>query len=102
MFATLARGVVRHPWWTIGAWLIVAVLVGVFGPGLSSSNDQAEFLPAHYESVQAGKVQDVAFAESGGGSAGTFVVQRRYGDQTVVAGVSPQIIWADAPARPAR
>ncbi|MGC5291382.1 MMPL family transporter [Micromonospora sp. DT231] len=97
MFATLARGVVRHPWWTIGAWLIVAVLVGVFGPGLSSSNDQSEFLPAHYGSVQAGKVQDAAFAESGGGSAGTFVVQRRDGaaltsdDQQLVERIAGQL-----------
>ncbi|MEV7987363.1 MMPL family transporter [Micromonospora sp. NPDC085948] len=97
MYAKLARGVVRHPWWTITAWLVVATIVGFFGPGLSASGDQADFLPSHYESVQAGKVQETAFAESGGGSAATFVVRRHDGaaltsaDQQLVEQVAGQL-----------
>ncbi|MEU7799437.1 MMPL family transporter [Micromonospora arborensis] len=97
MYATLARGVVRRPWWTISAWLVVAAIVGFFGPGLSASGDQADFLPSHYESVQAGKVQETAFAESGGGSAATFVVRRHDGaaltsaDQQLVEQVAGQL-----------
>ncbi|MEU8283319.1 MMPL family transporter [Micromonospora sp. NPDC048905] len=97
MYAKLARGVVRNPWRTITAWLVVATIVGFFGPGLSASGDQADFLPSHYESVQAGKVQETAFAESGGGSAATFVVRRHDGaaltsaDQQLVEQVAGQL-----------
>ncbi|TDB80408.1 MMPL family transporter [Micromonospora sp. KC721] len=90
MYTTLARRVVRHPWWTIGAWLVAAAVVGFFGPGLSASGDQAEFLPSHYESVQAGKAQKAAFAQSGAGSAATFVVQRR--DGAALTGADQQLV----------
>ena len=76
MFARLARAVVHHPWWTIGAWLVVGAAVISFGPGLSKSADQAEFLPSHYESVQEGTVQGNAFDEESGASSATFVVRR--------------------------
>ncbi|QXJ24412.1 MMPL family transporter [Actinomadura graeca] len=63
MFARLARFVVRHPWWTIVAWLVVAAVVIVFSPKLTTESDQGDFLPSKYESVQAMKVAEKAFPQ---------------------------------------
>lgn len=61
MFGGLGRTVVKHPWWTIGAWIVAAVLVVAFAPKLTTKSDQKDFLPTKYESVQAGKLADRAF-----------------------------------------
>jgi RND superfamily putative drug exporter len=63
MFAGLARFVVRHPWWTIVSWLVVAVVVIAFSPKLSTKSDQGDFLPSKYESAQAMKVAQKAFPQ---------------------------------------
>jgi len=57
MFAGLGRFVTRFPWWVIGGWVVVAVLVVAFAPSLTSTQDESEFLPKHYESIQAAQVQ---------------------------------------------
>ncbi|HEX6468120.1 MAG TPA: MMPL family transporter [Streptosporangiaceae bacterium] len=61
MFGWLGRTVVRHPWWTIVAWLVAAVLLVAFAPKLNTSSNQQDFLPTKYESIQAGKLADRAF-----------------------------------------
>lgn len=61
MFARLARFVVRHPWWTIVAWLVAAALIITFSPKLTTESDQGDFLPSKYESVQAIKIAEKAF-----------------------------------------
>jgi RND superfamily putative drug exporter len=75
MFARLARVVVRHPWWTIGAWLVAAVAVIAFSPALTTQADQGDFLPSKYESVQAQQVAEKAFPQQEDTSA-LIVVQR--------------------------
>ncbi|WP_406383468.1 MMPL family transporter [Streptomyces sp. NBC_01618] len=61
MFGRIGQAVVRRPWLTISAWIIAAIALAVFAPQLKSTSDQAEFLPSHYESVQAEKIQENAF-----------------------------------------
>ncbi|GAA3944883.1 MMPL family transporter [Actinomadura viridis] len=63
MFARLARIVVRHPWWTIVAWLAAAILIIAFSPKLTTESDQGDFLPSSYESVQAMEIAKEAFPQ---------------------------------------
>jgi putative drug exporter of the RND superfamily len=61
MFQRIGRTVVRHPVWTIVAWLVATVALVATAPSLPSSTDQSSFLPRHYESIQAAQVQAKAF-----------------------------------------
>ncbi|KAA2252434.1 MMPL family transporter [Solihabitans fulvus] len=63
MFERIGRLVVHRPWWTIGAWLVIAVAVIALAPKLESSSDQKDFLPTHYESIQASETAAKAFGE---------------------------------------
>jgi putative drug exporter of the RND superfamily len=63
MFAALGRFVVRRPWWVILAWLVAAVAVISLAPKLTTSSDEASFLPSHYESIRASKVQQQDFPQ---------------------------------------
>jgi RND superfamily putative drug exporter len=63
MFAALGRYVARHPWHVIIAWIAVAVAVIATAPALTSTTDEAEFLPDHYESIQAAELQAEAFPD---------------------------------------
>ncbi|GGV14838.1 membrane protein [Actinomadura cremea] len=78
MFAGLARFVVRHPWWTIVAWLAAAVVIIAFSPKLTTESDQGEFLPSGYESVQAAELSADAFPQQAEASS-LIVVQRTDG-----------------------
>ena len=50
--------IVKRRWWVLSGWVLAAVIIVVFAPSLSSiqSNNQNDFLPGHYESIQASKV----------------------------------------------
>ncbi|GHI02052.1 hypothetical protein AQI88_17895 [Streptomyces cellostaticus] len=61
MFRSIGNAVVRHPIWTIVAWLIAAVAIVATAPSLPSSTDESSFLPKSYESIKASVVQDKAF-----------------------------------------
>lgn len=61
MFARLGRMVVHHPWRVIAVWIVAAVGIVMFAPGLPKAADEAEFLPSSYESVKAIDVQDREF-----------------------------------------
>jgi putative drug exporter of the RND superfamily len=61
MFHRIGRAVVRHPIWTIVAWLIAAVAIVATAPSLPSSSDESSFLPKSYESIQAAELQSKAF-----------------------------------------
>jgi RND superfamily putative drug exporter len=61
MFGVLGRFVSRKPWYVIGAWVVIAVVVVMTAPALQSTSDESEFLPDHYESIQAAKIQDAKF-----------------------------------------
>ncbi|WP_207400836.1 MMPL family transporter [Actinomadura roseirufa] len=64
IFARLGRAVVGHPWRVIAVWAVAAIAVITLSPGLPTSNDESDFLPGHYESVKAQKVQDRAFPDT--------------------------------------
>lgn len=78
MFRRIGRFAVYRPWITIGCWIIAAVALAVLAPGLKSTTDETEFLPSHYEAVQAGKLQEKAFPKTDT-SAATVVFQRSDG-----------------------
>jgi len=61
MFRRIGSGVVRHPVWTIVAWLIAAVAIVATAPGLPSNSDESSFLPKSYESIKAADLQVKAF-----------------------------------------
>jgi putative drug exporter of the RND superfamily len=61
MFGTLGRLASRRPWFIIGGWVVFAAVVIAFAPGLKSTSDQSDFLPRHYESIQAAELQEKAF-----------------------------------------
>ncbi|PKV77267.1 MMPL family transporter [Nocardia fluminea] len=63
MFARLGRFVVHHPWKVIGLWVLAIVAVLSTAPTLTATTDQSEFLPSHYESIQAMKLQEQAFPQ---------------------------------------
>ncbi|MFI6644262.1 MMPL family transporter [Streptomyces sp. NPDC050504] len=63
MFAALGRFVVRRPWWVIAAWVIAAAAVVSLAPKLTSSSDEASFLPRDYESIRAADVQEKEFPQ---------------------------------------
>lgn len=64
MFASLGRFVVHRPWVVIGIWLIAIVGVVAAAPKLTATTDQSQFLPSHYESIQAMELQQQAFPDS--------------------------------------
>ncbi|MER5450393.1 MMPL family transporter [Streptomyces sp. NPDC002764] len=61
MFRRIGNVVVRHPVWTIVAWLIAAVAIVATAPSLPSSSDESSFLPKSYESIKAADLQAKAF-----------------------------------------
>jgi len=64
MFRRIGRVVVRHPIWTIVAWLVAAVAIVATAPSLPSSSDESSFLPKSYESIQANDLQSKAFPQA--------------------------------------
>jgi RND superfamily putative drug exporter len=61
MFQRVGKAVVRHPVWTIVAWLIAAVAIVATAPSLPSNSDESSFLPKSYESIRASDIQHKAF-----------------------------------------
>jgi RND superfamily putative drug exporter len=84
VFARLGQIVVRRAWWVIGIWVVAAVVVGAFAPKLASTSNEADFLPSHYESVQAQHLQEQAFPESAPPAA-IIVVERADGSKLTAA-----------------
>ncbi|HEX6354800.1 MMPL family transporter [Actinophytocola sp.] len=78
MFERLGRLVVHNPWKVIAGWVLVTVAIVALAPTLSevTTSDQADFLPADYESMQAGELAEQAFAQTNDASA-TIVVKRK-------------------------
>ena len=63
MFGALGRIASRRPWLVILAWLVFVVLVIALAPPFKATNDQADFLPRHYESIKAAELQEKAFPQ---------------------------------------
>jgi RND superfamily putative drug exporter len=77
VFGWLGRAVVRHPWWTIVAWLVAAVAAIALAPKLDTHSDQQDFLPTTYESVQAGRLADKAFPSGSQKTSNEMMVVKR-------------------------
>src|SRR5262245_3149530 len=77
VFGWLGRTVVRHPWWTIVAWLVTFVVAVALAPKLDAHTDQQDFLPTKYESVQAGKLADSAFPSGSQKTSNELMVVKR-------------------------
>jgi RND superfamily putative drug exporter len=85
MFERLGRIVVHNPWKVIAGWVLVSIAIVAFAPTLAdvTTRDQANFLPADYESVQATEFAKQAFGANTDASA-TIVVKRT--DNQVLTG----------------
>ncbi|MBM7518937.1 MMPL family transporter [Nocardioides nitrophenolicus] len=96
MFAALGRFVTRFRWYVIAAWVLIAVVVGAAAPALESTQDNSEFLPDHYESIQALKLQDAKFSDSFSPGA-ILVIERKdhekltADDQAAVADIAAKL-----------
>lgn len=66
MFSKIGSVVVRHPWYTIAAWVVAAVLLIAFAPKFEASSEQTDFLPDSYESVKAFDLAEKAFPNDKG------------------------------------
>lgn len=84
LFARLGRLVAHHPWRVIGVWVIAAVAVIGLAPHLTSTTDEASFLPSHYESVQAQNLQESAFPQAASPAA-IIVLERADGSALTAA-----------------
>ncbi|MCQ4210112.1 MMPL family transporter [Streptomyces longispororuber] len=84
MFAALGRFVVRRPWWVILGWVVVAAAVISLAPKLTSSSDEASFLPDTYESIKASDIQESEFPQQQNIGA-VIVFQRSDGERLTVA-----------------
>lgn len=84
MFASLGRFVSRHPWQVIVAWIVVAVVVVLTAPKLTSTTDNSEFLPDHYESIKAMKLQEKSFPSQTATGA-ILVFDRKDGERLTAA-----------------
>jgi putative drug exporter of the RND superfamily len=61
VFAALGRLTSRRPWFVIAAWVVLAIAVVSLAPALTTTQEESEFLPDHYESIQAAKIQEEKF-----------------------------------------
>ena len=96
MFAALGRFVSRRPWYVIAAWVLLAGLVIAFAPALQTTSDESDFLPDHYESIRAAKIQDEKFP--GATTPGAILVfERKDGgkitpdDQAAIDGIAQDL-----------
>ncbi len=90
MFLQLGRGVVRHPWWFITVWAIAAVAIIGLAPKLTTTSSEINFLPSHYQSVQAQKLQQKDFPTAAAPAA--IVVFERQGGGRLTAATSRDIV----------
>ncbi|THV10832.1 MMPL family transporter [Nocardioides caeni] len=79
MFGALGRFVTRFRWYVIAAWVLIAVIVSATAPALESTQDNSEFLPDHYESIQALQLQEEKFSDAFTPGA-ILVIEREDGD----------------------
>jgi RND superfamily putative drug exporter len=102
VFAGLGRLVAHHPWRVIVVWVIAAVAIIAFAPKLTSTTDEASFLPSSYESIKAQNLQESAFPQAATPSA-IIVFERADGkplgaaDSSAIAHVAAALRAAKVP-----
>ncbi|HWU32534.1 MAG TPA: MMPL family transporter, partial [Marmoricola sp.] len=69
----------RRPWFVVGAWILLAVVVVALAPGLKSTSDQKDFLPKSYDSIKASEVLTKAFPELAQNNGATLVFTHKDG-----------------------
>ena len=84
MFAALGRFVTRFRWFIIAAWIVLAGVVATLAPALQSTQDNSEFLPDHYESIKAAKLQSDSFSDAFSPGA-ILVIERKDGKKLTAA-----------------
>jgi putative drug exporter of the RND superfamily len=90
---------VRYPWRVIGLWVLAAIAIITLAPKLSSTTNEASFLPSHYESIQAQNLQKSAFPTAAAPAA-IIVLERADGrplttaDSARVAAISKKLAGA--------
>jgi RND superfamily putative drug exporter len=84
MFSGLGRIVVAHPWRVITVWVLAAIAIIGFSSKLTSTSQESDFLPKHYESIKAIDLQDKAFPAAFTPSA-IMVFQRSDGGKLTAA-----------------
>lgn len=89
MFAALGRLASRRPWFVIAGWVVFVGLVVALAPPFESTQDQAEFLPSDYESIQAFELQEEAFPQQT--SPGAIIVFDREDGEKLTADDSATI-----------
>ncbi|GAA4376010.1 MMPL family transporter [Nocardioides caricicola] len=80
MFAALGRLTSRRPWIVIATWVVLAIAVVALAPALETTQEESEFLPDHYESVQAFEIQEEKFPGATSPAA-LIVFEREDGEQ---------------------
>jgi putative drug exporter of the RND superfamily len=96
VFAALGRLTSRRPWLVIAAWVVIAIAVVSLAPALETTQEEEEFLPDHYESVQAYQIQEENFPGATTPAA-LIVFQREDGeplteeDQSTVNGIAEDL-----------
>lgn len=101
MLNKLGAFVAKNRWWVIGTWVVLAAVIIIFSPKLSSvtSSNQTSFLPHKYESVRAQKIADNKFPDAKG-DAELLLIQRDDGskltaqDQLAVANLAQELTAA--------
>jgi putative drug exporter of the RND superfamily len=83
VFAALGRLTSRRPWFVIAAWVVLAVVVMALAPALETTQEESEFLPDHYESIQATTLQEEHFP--GATSPGALLVFEREDGEALTA-----------------
>jgi RND superfamily putative drug exporter len=63
MFGALGHLASQRPWWVIAGWIVFVGVVVALAPPFKATQDQAEFLPSHYESIKAFELQQEAFPQ---------------------------------------
>lgn len=77
-FLGLGRFIVRRPWTVIGLWVAAVIVIVGFAPKLATTNNETNFLPSHYQAVQAQNLQKRDFP-AGATPAAIVVFEHRDG-----------------------